>query len=224
MSFSRKMLFLSTGGLSRAAGIRTNSKKERIAKSNEKMLKLQRSQARATTHVSGAAPSVSRSAVYKSKFLLLDSERVTQTESDVRLGNERGDLVLTNLRLHFTPRGKQMGQQIWLRNVKTVLRLTDAPGFGVVGTTGGQSLFRTAPNVDWFDRVFTAANTPTIKLLRAAGSTPAVPQVPERVVANSPQFPNQPSIADELSKLAALRDRGILTDEEFGVQKSKLLS
>ena len=32
------------------------------------------------------------------------------------------------------------------------------------------------------------------------------------------------SSADELSKLAALRDQGILTEDEFAVQKSKLLA
>jgi putative oligomerization/nucleic acid binding protein len=33
----------------------------------------------------------------------------------------------------------------------------------------------------------------------------------------------RPDVADELTKLAALRDRGILTDAEFEVQKAKLL-
>ena len=33
----------------------------------------------------------------------------------------------------------------------------------------------------------------------------------------------QPSVADELAKLAGLRDQGILTDEEFRVQKDRLL-
>jgi hypothetical protein len=32
------------------------------------------------------------------------------------------------------------------------------------------------------------------------------------------------SVSDELSKLAALREQGILTDEEFSMQKRKLLS
>jgi hypothetical protein len=32
------------------------------------------------------------------------------------------------------------------------------------------------------------------------------------------------SVADELSKLAKLRDQGILTDEEFAAQKAKLLA
>ncbi len=31
------------------------------------------------------------------------------------------------------------------------------------------------------------------------------------------------SIADELSKLAQLRDQGVLTDDEFAAQKAKLL-
>jgi hypothetical protein len=31
-------------------------------------------------------------------------------------------------------------------------------------------------------------------------------------------------VADELAKLAALRDRGILTDAEFAAQKAKLLA
>jgi hypothetical protein len=32
-----------------------------------------------------------------------------------------------------------------------------------------------------------------------------------------------PDVADQLTKLAALRDQGILTEEEFGAQKAKLL-
>jgi hypothetical protein len=34
----------------------------------------------------------------------------------------------------------------------------------------------------------------------------------------------EPDVADELAKLAALRDRGILTDTEFAAQKAKLLA
>lgn len=32
------------------------------------------------------------------------------------------------------------------------------------------------------------------------------------------------SVADELAKLAAMRDQGILTDDEFQAQKARLLS
>jgi len=34
----------------------------------------------------------------------------------------------------------------------------------------------------------------------------------------------EPDVADELTKLATLRDRGILTDAEFATQKAKLLA
>jgi hypothetical protein len=47
--------------------------------------------------------------------------------------------------------------------------------------------------------------------LRGAGATAAVPAA-------------EPDVADELTKLAALRDRGILTDAEFASQKAKLLA
>lgn len=32
-----------------------------------------------------------------------------------------------------------------------------------------------------------------------------------------------PDLADQLTKLAVLRDQGILTDDEFAAQKAKLL-
>lgn len=41
--------------------------------------------------------------------------------------------------------------------------------------------------------------------------------------AAAPAETNNALIADELAKLAGLRDRGILTDEEFTAQKAKLL-
>lgn len=36
--------------------------------------------------------------------------------------------------------------------------------------------------------------------------------------------PAAPSLADELAKLAVLRDQGILTEDEFATQKAKLLN
>jgi hypothetical protein len=38
-----------------------------------------------------------------------------------------------------------------------------------------------------------------------------------------PSAEPQPDLADQLRKLADLRDAGILTDEEFAAQKAKLL-
>jgi hypothetical protein len=38
-----------------------------------------------------------------------------------------------------------------------------------------------------------------------------------------PSTPGGASVADELTKLAELRDAGVLTSEEFDVQKARLL-
>jgi hypothetical protein len=47
----------------------------------------------------------------------------------------------------------------------------------------------------------------------------AAAPVPTTVVHQAPAA----SLADELAKLAALRDQGVLTDDEFAVQKTRLL-
>ncbi len=51
-----------------------------------------------------------------------------------------------------------------------------------------------------------------------AATTPAAPAQP--AATSTPE----PDISDQLRKLAALRDDGILTDEEFATQKAKLLA
>jgi hypothetical protein len=47
-------------------------------------------------------------------------------------------------------------------------------------------------------------------------------QAADEVVHQPPPAPV--SVAEELKKFAALRDQGILTEEEFAAQKAKLLS
>ena len=46
MGFMRKALFVSTGGLSRAAGLKLNSVEERTAKAVEEQVKMQKRQAK----------------------------------------------------------------------------------------------------------------------------------------------------------------------------------
>lgn len=52
----------------------------------------------------------------------------------------------------------------------------------------------------------------------AAAPAPAAP-----VEASAQPAPSEPDVADQLRKLAALRDEGILTPEEFAEQKAKIL-
>lgn len=48
--------------------------------------------------------------------------------------------------------------------------------------------------------------------------------ISRRLNPSVPSAAATPDLADQLAKLAALRDQGILTDEEFASQKAKLLS
>jgi hypothetical protein len=63
--------------------------------------------------------------------------------------------------------------------------------------------------------------------LRTAGATVEVSGDAAPAVSASAQASGSageaPSVADELEKLASLRDRGILTDEEFTAAKTRLL-
>lgn len=54
----------------------------------------------------------------------------------------------------------------------------------------------------------------------------ATAQEPSAAAAPAPSAvtPSAVSIADELSKLAGLRDQGVLTDDEFAAQKARLLA
>lgn len=63
------------------------------------------------------------------------------------------------------------------------------------------------------------------KMMRDAQAAHGLP-ASNLIVGGQPVFCGQqgaPSTADELTKLAALRDRGVLTDAEFEAQKKKLL-
>jgi hypothetical protein len=44
------------------------------------------------------------------------------------------------------------------------------------------------------------------------------------IVHNQPQRSSRLGIADELAKLADLRDKGVMSDEEFASEKARLLS
>ena len=58
----------------------------------------------------------------------------------------------------------------------------------------------------------------------ANGVSVELEEVARHRASQEPQAGPQFSVADELEKLADLRDRGVLSDEEFEEQKSKLLA
>jgi hypothetical protein len=56
----------------------------------------------------------------------------------------------------------------------------------------------------------------------AAASQPEAGPPPADAPAPAPAAP-EPDMIDQLTRLAALKDQGILTEEEFAAQKAKLL-
>lgn len=69
--------------------------------------------------------------------------------------------------------------------------------------------------------MFTKDEQPAFERLRdAVESAIAARHAPPQAAPNAPAI----DIADQLGKLAALRDQGILNDDEFAIQKARLLA
>lgn len=67
------------------------------------------------------------------------------------------------------------------------------------------------------------ATADAVQVVPISGRSTAVPDGRDPLDSGPPGSQSHPSVADELSKLVALRDRGILTEEEFNSQKARLL-
>ncbi len=67
--------------------------------------------------------------------------------------------------------------------------------------------------------IFTRKQMPEFEKLRAA----VEPALEQGAQATTPQQ-SGPSIGDQITQLAALRDQGLLTNEEFAAKKANLLS
>lgn len=106
-------------------------------------------------------------AMRSSKLVPLDSERPDYA-GPVTVGGQQGTLVLTNHRLHFTPKGRNLAPwTVDLASVDAVIRITDAPGFGV--RVGEQKhFFATQPGTQWYDKTLAAANAPAVQAVRTA--------------------------------------------------------
>ena len=122
------------------------------------------------------------------------------------------------------------GQQ-WTDHVSNAgVQATDPVGSPATSATTGA-----APATGgWMDKVTSAANQAVDATSAAvdasadslsnrpaqAATTAAAAQAP---AATTPAVDPSNLIADELAKLAKLRDSGVLTDDEFASQKAKLL-
>ncbi len=127
------------------------------------------------------------------------------------------------------------GQQ-WTDHVSNAgVQATDPVGSPATNTATAAP----AASGGWMDKVTAAANQAVDATSAAVDSAadslsnrpapqataPVTQADPAATPATSDAAADQPSlIADELAKLAKLKDAGVLTDEEFAAQKAKLLA
>ena len=127
------------------------------------------------------------------------------------LVQQSGLLVLTDRRILFIHSGVIQSQQVTVP-LDTVTGITVSKGllYSNVKTTGAQSNV-IVNRVDKSDAEAFASELRSILAKRAGGNA---------TVQDKPIL----HIAEELERLAGLRDRGILTGIEFNEQKSRLLA
>ena len=197
MGFMRKALFVGTGGAS-GLFIRANSKKERIANALEKQNRLpQTSMQPSSSSPTGVAKHTFRMASYDGGASWHSAPEVS------------GTLVLKDDRweLHF-------------RGTTTYMHGPLGRYFMTASSTGRKSCHITV--VDKLDEKvkwsFDLPKTSSAAFVDIINAHPIRWRPPTRI-GPEPQL----GIADEIEKLARLRDQGLLTSEEYNSQKRKLL-
>lgn len=90
-----------------------------------------------------------------------------------------------------------------------------------IGAAANQAVDATSAAVDSAADSLSSRPQPTAQPVAAPAPANATPAAP--AAAAPAQVDQGKLVADELEKLAKLRDSGVLTDEEFAAQKAKLL-
>lgn len=126
-------------------------------------------------------------------------------------GGGNGILALTNQRIMFLKEGiiNSKSEDFPLKNVSSI-QFKKGTLFGSI-------------------TIFASGNKAEIGNLDKVNGQDFVDEVRQRISAvasspvNAPPAPTAPDPLDQLKKLAELRDAGVLTPEEFAVQKTKIL-
>ncbi len=142
--------------------------------------------------------------------ILAESETIDNIAQGT-YNNGQGILVSTNRRLVFVDKGLLYGLKVEdfpLDKITTIQYET--------GLLLGEIKIHTSGNIAKIDNVEKATARAFAEFVRNKLSQPK-----ETI---SPIINNQPDVYDQLEKLAKLKEQGILTQEEFDVQKKKLLN
>lgn len=166
----------------------------------------------ALNKISGAGKFLTKREIKELPSVLWDGE-LPMHLVDGRYNKGYGILVATDRRLVFMDKGLFS------------LKVEDFPYdriLSVEAKTGmvmGQLTIHTAAGKEEIQQVTKERVHPLAEWIRAnIREDKTSPEPPVPVAA-----PSVSSLADELTKLAALRDQGILTDDEFNTQKARLL-
>lgn len=148
-------------------------------------------------------------------------EKVFRIAAGVRGGNvmtsEKGLMVLTDHKLIFLHEGVvRSSQESIPLDLITGVAVRKGLAWSDIKTTGAQSN-ETITQVNKSDADAMAADLKTRLAERARGFMPVFD------TSREPSGTSTGGVADELDKLTSLRDRGILTEEEFAAQKARIL-
>lgn len=236
MGFLRKSLFVATGGLSGAAGIKANSKKERTAKAQEAQLRLMRQQARQTQVVASPKPlSAQQQRLTDSIIHLKD---VTYVGGNVGAFTTTEPGTLVRQTLHVTARGgislrpNKRRESLWIGPSSDRIDVrAGAHGIHIdVHTAKGETaafLYQGPDTLGRLEEQFAPIKATQAKE-RAERQAVTARSVAAQEAAERAKLAKEQEhialVADGLLKLASLRDKGILSEEEFAAQKAKLMA
>lgn len=221
MGWKRKALFLGTGGLSRAAGVRISDQDTRTARATEKQVKLQKEQ------------------------LKLQKEALRQQQ----LNLQKEALELERTRAALVP-PRVRSRQIPVATTQTATSMPQQPTCAVRPCTAlrepgssycpqhGPKVSKSETAQDFFDakrmldnaKADRAAGNQGAAIEAAerklnaatAGPSQAPPQEQDNAPEDNPSTPGS-SFVDELERLAALHRDGALSDEEFQAAKRRFI-
>jgi len=213
----RKALFLGTGGLSGAAGVRANSKKDRAAKAAEQQVRLQKQMLNATQ----PAPRYIDPTLHTDLASVSAVAETTLVEGSV--ARLRTAAICTVSDLGYTPYDASIGSGAMITFRKPLTMKCRARNMGMMMTPdamGTRVTVVAAPTTqvtDWGESRQIAE-----KLLSRLREVVAVTPEPPNEATGAPQ-PVVESTTSEIERLAELHAREALTDDEFTAAKAKAL-
>lgn len=221
MGFMRKALFLGTGGLSGAAGIRLNSKKERTAKALETQVRLQKRAMRRQPSVARSPTAVATPPVAPKRLRHGDCSVTLVAAGDqilpvVRAVHEVVGLDWKEAR-RFIDHVPCSLDAISRADAEVLTAALESAGATVELRVSESPLGAVAPRAPLQQHADIAIQLRKLLELRVRES-------PSGAGAPSASTGQPADLADQLGRLGELHATGVLTDDEFTAAKARVLA